>query len=912
MSAPSASSEDFAFEAIGRLPLPGDNAAIAVRDLPPGTRYRRDGSIRVLMHGVPEGHRFAAATVAAGDYLTSWQLPFGRALRDIRPGEYLCNASVLDALRLREVPFPLPAIANFQNAVAPVEFDESDYRPGRQVALHARPGSFMGFRRPGGRGAGTRNVIAIIGTTSSTASFARLLEARLKADAAGHANIDGIVAVAHTEGSGSEEPHNLEFVLCTLAGFIVHPNIAAVLAVDRGGEFLDNERLRGYLRDHAYPLDHVPHRFYTLSHDLETSLAECAGIVRGWYAAANAAEREPLPLAGLKIALQCGGSDAFSGISGNPLAAWVAGEVIRHGGAAGLAETDELIGAEPYMLANTRDLETARRFLRRIAEFRERIAWHGHSAEGNPTGGNQFRGLYNISLKSIGAARKKDPDVRLDFVIGYAEPMTEAGFYFMDSPGNDLESIAGQVASGCNLIFFITGNGSITNFPFVPTVKFITTTRRWNLLSRDMDINAGRYLDGEPLEALGRETFDYAVRVASGARSVGERAGHAQVSIWRNWCQTDASQLQRLRELRPPDGRPIPIAPVGGPPSAAPLCVPAHAPARMPARMLRRIGLIAPTSLCAGQIALQIAGELNARFAAGVHGISRFVALPHTEGCGASSGDNEAHYLRTLIGHLLHPAVGAALLLEHGCEHTHNDLLRHTLRQFGIEPGRFGYASIQLDGGIEQVTRKVVRWFAERVAARDVLAVDDAAALPLSLGLTALGPVPAVSARTLGQLAAQVVGGGGTVVVPHNATLLTAAAFRSELGVSERPAPSLDYGQVASAAGLHVMATPGAQYLEALTGLGGTGVQVILAHVAGPALQGHPMIPTLQIAAAGEEACEADLDLVMDARHGDAERMCLQLQDLLRHAVSGDYLPRAWARGFTDFQLTRGLLGVSL
>jgi altronate dehydratase len=328
--------------------------------------------------------------------------------------------------------------------------------------------------------------------------------------------------------------------------------------------------------------------------------------------------------------------------------------------------------------------------------------------------------------------------------------------------------------------------------------------------------------------------------------------------------------------------------------------------------MLRRVGLIAPTSLCSGQIALQIAGELNARFAAGVHGITRFVALPHTEGCGASSGDNEAHYLRTLIGHLLHPAVGAALLLEHGCEHTHNDLLRHTLRQFGVEPGRFGYASIQLDGGIEQVTRKVVRWFAERVAARDVLAVDDAADLPLSLGLSAAGPVPAESARTLGLLAAQVIGGGGTVVVPQNAALLSSADFRSTLGVPEWPAPSLDYGQVAAAAGLHVMATPGAQYLEALTGLGGTGVHVILAHVAGPARQGHPMIPTLQIATAGEAASAADLDLVIDPRDGDAERTCLQLLDLLRHTVSGDYRPHAWASGFTDFQLTRGLLGVSL
>lgn len=905
MTAPSHAAEVFALESVARLPFAGDNAAIAVRNLPPGTRFRLGGAVHALPFGVLEGHRFAVAPIAAGGYLTSWELPFGRALRDIAPGEYLCNASVLDAMRLREVPFPLPAIANFQNASATVALDEAHHRPGQQVPLHTEPGSFQGFRRPAGRGTGTRNMIALIGTTSSTGPFVRLLEARLKGDAAGLPNIDGIVAVAHTEGSGPDEPHNLDFVLRTLAGFIVHPNIAAALVIDRGDEPLNNARLERYLRVNGYPLDHVPHRFLSLAADVETSLAECAGIVRGWYAAANAVRRETLPLSGLRIALQCGGSDAFSGISGNPLAAWAAKEAIRHGGAAALAETDELIGAEPYMLANTRDLDTARRFLERIAVFRERIAWHGHSAEGNPTGGNQFRGLYNIALKSIGAARKKDPDVRLDHVIGYGEPMAEPGFYFMDSPGNDLESIAGQVAAGCNLIFFITGNGSITNFPFVPTIKFVTTTRRWNLLSRDMDINAGRYLDGEPLDALGRETFEYAVKIASGLRSVGERAGHAQVSIWRNWCQTDASQLERLRTQRPPDGRPLDISPPGGGTRGQTFATPANA--------LGRIGLVAPTSLCAGQIALKIAGELNTRFASGQHAVTRFVALPHTEGCGASSGENEAHYLRTLIGHLLHPLVGPALLLEHGCEHTHNDLIRHTLRQFGIEPDRFGFASIQLDGGIGQVTSKVVQWFAERVTARDALAAEDGS-LPFALGLTSAGPVPDIAARALGRLIAHIVATGGTVVVPHNASLLATAAFRAELGLGEPVSPSLDYGQVAAMAGLHVMAAPGAQYVEALTGLGGTGVHVILSHVAGSVMQGHPMIPTLQIATASGDPGSGfgDFDCVIDARQRDAGEVCGQLLELLRQTLSEDYFPRAWSRGFNEFQLTRGLTGVSL
>lgn len=181
-----------------------------------------------------------------------------------------------------------------------------------------------------------------------------------------------------------------------------------------------------------------------------------------------------------------------------------------------------------------------------IAEFKERTAWHGANAEGNPSGGNKYRGLYNIILKSIGAARKKDPVTRLDYAIEYGEPMQETGYYFMDSPGNDLESIAGQVASGCNLIFFATGNGSMTNFPFVPTIKVVTTTRRFQLLAKDMDVNAGLYQDGMSMDELGSQTLNLTVEIASGQRSVGEKAGHAQVQIWRNWRQTNMSQLETL------------------------------------------------------------------------------------------------------------------------------------------------------------------------------------------------------------------------------------------------------------------------------------------------------------------------------------------------------------------------------
>jgi altronate dehydratase len=145
--------------------------------------------------------------------------------------------------------------------------------------------------------------------------------------------------------------------------------------------------------------------------------------VRGWIDGGRSRRRTDEPLRGLRIALQCGGSDAFSGVSGNPLAGAIVHELIRHGGTGVLCETDETAGAEAYVLATPRDVERARR-PRPHPELQERLSWHGVTPESNPSGGNKLRGLYNITLKSLGAVHKKDPRTPVDHVIDYADPLT--------------------------------------------------------------------------------------------------------------------------------------------------------------------------------------------------------------------------------------------------------------------------------------------------------------------------------------------------------------------------------------------------------------------------------------------------------------------------------------------------------
>ncbi|MGB5048086.1 MAG: UxaA family hydrolase [Caldilineaceae bacterium] len=898
------------FQDVARLPMPGDNVAIVTRKLPAGTVIEYNGQPLTLDFTVLEGHRFAIAPIAPGEHLLSWELPFGIATQEIAPGQYVHNAEMLEALGGRSISFALPATPNFEDFVPPYILDEANFQPAEGLPAYAHGRAFWGYPRPGGRGVGTRNTIILLGTSSRTGGFVKQLEARLAGVADAWPNIDGIVAVAHTEG-GHDAPNNTEFVLRTLAGFAVHPNVGAVLCVDYGVEPMTNALLQDYLTENGYPLDAVPHEFLTLTDGFQTSLDRAEAIVRGWLEAVNATARELTPLSELKLALQCGGSDAFSGVSGNPLIGWVAREVVRYGGGANLAETDELIGAEPYVLQKVKNLETARRFLQLIARFQERVGWHGHSAEGNPSGGNKFRGLYNIVLKSIGAARKKDPETRLDGVLEYGERMAEGGYFFMDSPGNDLESIAGQVASGCNVIFFVTGNGSITNFPFVPTIKVVTTTQRYQLLSRDMDVNAGRYLDGLSMDELGAETLDLTVRVASGERTVGEKAGHSQVQLWRDWRQTEPGHVEEINRMPQPKGRALPFTRS----SVHPLTLSYPAFPSSSGLSADRIALILPTSLCSGQIAKMAAAQFNGKGLGKDAGISRFVALAHTEGCGSSGGGTGDPYVRSLVGYLRHPAAAHVLLLEHGCEKTHNDYFRHELAERGIDLSRYGWASIQLDGGIDAVLAKVEDWFVDQFAGEKPPTPVTAGVENVRVALLNSGELSAVAATQLGRLAAGIVAGGGVLVVPENAGLLSSSAFLAETVGPGPHLPTLAYGQALADAvdqtGFHVMETPTSHWAETLTGLGGTGVEAVLAYVGGHPVEGHPLVPVVQVT--GEESIEQRYAADMDAVLGDDPAGWPQeMADLLAATLGRTHRPKAAQVGNIDFQFTRGLLGVSM
>ncbi len=418
------------FISVARLPAPNDNVAIATQRLNEGTQIHHNSEQFTLSHTVLEGHRFATQPITEGAPLLSWGMPFGYASRSIDPGNYVCNQKMIDSLSIRNLNFELPSNPNFIDVMVPYTLDAVEFSPGKQLERYPEKRNFFGYRRAGNRGVGTRNYIVVMGTTARTSAFAKRLADKFSNNVEAYSNIDGIVSVTHTEGGEGKTPNNIDILLRTLAGFTVHPNIGAILLVDYGTEAVTNNMLIEYMQREGYELDSVTHNFFGIEGSFDANLVNGSEIINGWLDSVNSVSRTEQSLENLKIALQCGGSDAFSGVSGNPLAAYVAKEVLRYGGCANLAETDELIGAEAYLLQNVCDLSTARKFLNTVEQFKERVGWHGHSAEGNPSGGNNYRGLYNIAIKSIGAAMKRHPEVCLDYVIKYSELMDKSRILF--------------------------------------------------------------------------------------------------------------------------------------------------------------------------------------------------------------------------------------------------------------------------------------------------------------------------------------------------------------------------------------------------------------------------------------------------------------------------------------------------
>ena len=245
---------------------------------------------------------------------------------------------------------------------------------------------------------------------------------------------------------------------------------------------------------------------------------------------ANRAKRETVPASELTLALQCGGSDGYSGITANPALGAAADILVRHGGTAILSETPEIYGAEHLLTrraATPRNRPEARRLIRWWEDY---CARNGGEMNNNPSPGNKAGGLTTILEKSLGAAAKGGTTT-LNGVYRYAEPVTAKGFVFMDTPGYDPVSATGQVAGGANVIAFTTGRGSAYGCKPTPSIKLATNTDIYRRMIEDMDINCGDVLDGVSIAEKGQEIFDKILAVASGEKSKSEALGYGDAEF---------------------------------------------------------------------------------------------------------------------------------------------------------------------------------------------------------------------------------------------------------------------------------------------------------------------------------------------------------------------------------------------
>lgn len=230
--------------------------------------------------------------------------------------------------------------------------------------------------------------------------------------------------------------------------------------------------------------------------------------------------------------------------------------------------------------------------------------------------------------------------------------------------------------------------------------------------------------------------------------------------------------------------------------------------------------------------------------------------------------------------------------------------------EMGMDPEQLGWASVQLDGGIEQVMAKIETWFVQHGEAGTGTRTDHGPDA-LQIGLLTAGPISQSASLGMAQLTRLLVSAGGTVVVPENSALLSADSYRHAVLTEPATMPSLDYGERMVRGGFHIMSSPTSHWVELLSGIGATGAQLIVAYIGQHPVQSHPLVPVLQITASEEveQRYGDDLDLVLA---GDADGWHEQILELVSDVLCGKTLPKLHQQGNVDFQITRGLLGVSM
>ena len=488
---------------------PADDVLIARSQLLGGT-----GLQGITVRGlIPPGHKVAARAIAAGEAVRRYNQIIGFASKPIAAGEHVHTHNL--------------GVGDNGGDFA------RDYAVGADLKPEParREASFMGIQRLDGRVA-TRNYIGILSSVNCSATAARAIadhfSRRTNPQAlAAFPHVDGVVALTHGTGCGmASEGLGMSILERTLAGYATHANFAGVLVVGLGCEA---NQINAWLA-HSSLREGEELQVFNIQDSGGTTKTVNKGIalVQAMLPKANLAQRVPCSASHITIGLQCGGSDGYSGISANPALGAAVDLLVAHGGTAILSETPEIYGAEHLLTRRAVRPEIADKLIARIKWWEQYTRNNDGEMNNNPSPGNKAGGLTTILEKSLGAVAKGGT-TNLQAVYEYAEPVRQAGFVYMDTPGYDPVSATGQVAGGANLICFTTGRGSAYGCAPSPSLKLSTNTALWQRQEDDMDINCGEIIDGtSSIAQMGQRIFDLVLATASGTHSKSELHGYGQ------------------------------------------------------------------------------------------------------------------------------------------------------------------------------------------------------------------------------------------------------------------------------------------------------------------------------------------------------------------------------------------------
>ncbi len=486
---------------------PGDQVAIALRDLAPGDSLApQPGG---AAEAIPFGHKVALGAIAAGTVIRRFGQPIGIATRPIAAGAHV-HLHNMDF----EVSLADRAIGTRLSNAAPW--------PAGEIP------TFDGYRRSDGR-AGTRNHVGILTSVNCSSLVARMIADHFRDPRRleGFPGVDGVVALTHKSGcSISEGGRSMGMLRRTLGGYARHPNFAGVLLVGLGCE--DNQIAR--LMEDEGLSEGAALKTLVMQEVGGTRASVRAGIeqVEALLDRASRARREPIPAGELVVGLQCGGSDSFSGISANPALGAAVDRLVACGGTAILSETPEIYGAENLLLERAVTPEVGARLIGLLDWWEEHTRHEPEGLDNNPSPGNKTGGLTTILEKSLGAVAKGGTTNLME-VYGYAAPVDKRGLVFMDTPGFDPMSATGQVAGGANVICFTTGRGSCYGCRPAPSLKLATNSAMYRRMEEDMDINCGEILDGTAsIDEMGARIFDAILATASGKPTRSEELGYGE------------------------------------------------------------------------------------------------------------------------------------------------------------------------------------------------------------------------------------------------------------------------------------------------------------------------------------------------------------------------------------------------